>query len=146
LAKNRCAQARPNFRIPPQNQGKLSGRAFGTPTIWVFQNPFVRLGSIFMTPLELTLSKIAENIHKRSPRAEAPPRKAWCFPKMESTENAKYKCGLGFAKQFSGEKDFAKPRLIFPKRILEFGFRPAERGLGNECGAETVLDFWRGGH
>jgi len=37
----------------------------------------------------------------------------------------KYKCGLGFAKLFSGDLDFAKPRLIFQKRIFEFGFRPA---------------------
>jgi len=35
------------------------------------------------------------------------------------------KFGLGFAKLFSGDLDFAKPRLIFQKRIFEFGFRPA---------------------
>src|SRR3989344_2831727 len=40
-----------------------------------------------------------------------------------------FKCGLGFAKLFSGDLDLAKPRLNFP---------PAERGLGNECG--RVLD------
>src|SRR3989344_9264555 len=40
-----------------------------------------------------------------------------------------FKCGLGFAKLFSGDMDLAKPRLNFP---------PAERGLGNECG--RVLD------
>ena len=33
----------------------------------------------YTTLLEHFLSKTAENIHKRYTRAEAPPRKAWCF-------------------------------------------------------------------
>jgi hypothetical protein len=33
----------------------------------------------YTTLLEHFLSKTAENIHKRYARAEAPPRKAWCF-------------------------------------------------------------------
>jgi hypothetical protein len=37
----------------------------------------------------------------------------------------KCKFGLSFAKLFSGDIDFAKPRLIFQKRIFGFGFRPA---------------------
>jgi len=47
---------------------------------------------------------------------------------------AEFKCGLGFAKLFSGDLDLAKPRRIFP---------PAERGLGNECG--RVAEFVFGG-
>ena len=35
-------------------------------------------------------------------------------------------------KLFSGGKDLAKPRLHFP---------PAERGLGNECGRDSLSDF-----
>ena len=49
------------------------------------------------------------------------------LPREKMTE---FKCGLGFAKLFSGDLDLAKPRRIFP---------PAERGLGNECG--RVLRF-----
>ena len=41
-----------------------------------------------MTLLEPTLSKISENIHKRSPRAEAPLCEAQSFPRMESVGNA----------------------------------------------------------
>ncbi|MBU0670918.1 hypothetical protein KKF29_02045, partial [Patescibacteria group bacterium] len=37
-------------------------------------------------------------------------------------------------------KGFAKPRLIFSAGI-RFGFRPAERGLGNECGRNSFGFF-----
>jgi hypothetical protein len=54
------------------------------------------------------------------------------------------KCGLGFAKLFFGDMDFAKPRLLFQKRIFEFGFRPAGGVWGGMRGG-FFLDFCRAG-
>ena len=50
------------------------------------------------------------------------------------------KYGLGFAKLFSGDMDFAKPRLIFKKGFLELVSAPQE-GSGEECGADSFLIF-----
>ena len=47
----------------------MCGRAFGTPTIWLLKNLLVRLGSVFTTLLELTLSKIREHGKFRTLRA-----------------------------------------------------------------------------
>jgi hypothetical protein len=55
------------------------------------------------------------------------------------------KYGLGFAKLFSGDMDFAKPRLIFQKRIFGIGFRPAGGVWGGMRGG-FFFGFLAGGH
>jgi hypothetical protein len=57
----------------------------------------------------------------------------------------KCKFGLSFAKLFSGDIDFAKPRLIFQKRIFGFGFRPAGGVWGGMRGG-FFFGFLAGGH
>jgi hypothetical protein len=39
---------------------------------------------------------------------------------------------------------FAKPRLIFQKDFWDLDSAPQE-GSGEECGADSFLDFWRAG-
>jgi hypothetical protein len=50
-----------------------------------------------------------------------------------------FKCGPGFAKLFSGEKDLAKPRQIFSVGNLDLVSR-AEEGSGEE----SARAFWAG--
>ena len=92
LAKNRCAQARPNFWIPPQNKRKMRGLALGKPTHPLLFPKKVPFWCVFTTPLEPILSKIRENIHKRSPRAEAPlcEAQSFCWSRSAGERSARH--------------------------------------------------------
>jgi len=53
---------------------------------------------------------------------------------------AEFKCGLGFAKLFSGDFDLAKPRLIYFGGNSDLVSR-AEEGSGEESARASLSDF-----
>jgi len=63
---------------------------------------------------------------------------------MERTECAEIQSGLGKAVAFFWGQDSAFPRLMFQKGFLDLVSAPQE-GSGEECGADSFLDFWRAG-
>jgi hypothetical protein len=94
-----------------------------------------------MTSLELTLSKIRENIHKRSPRAEAPLCEAQSFCKSRSAgEHSALRHNVLGAKEAEcrnaeRERNFAKCWGFWGKYFAKFASR-----IPN-----FLAGFWRDG-
>ena len=76
------------------------------------------------------------------PARYAPLCEAQSFPKWKVRGNAKYKCGLGFAKQFCGRR-IRKTETDFLKSFLGWASAPQE-GAGGMRGG--VPEFLKGGH
>jgi hypothetical protein len=99
-------------------------------------------GRGYTIPLELILSKIAENLQRASRSAkDGACAKSPVSPKEKSearNTNAKW---TRFCEAILREEGFAKPRLMF----LKFGgILPPRRRVREECGA-AVLGLWRRG-
>ena len=156
LAKNKCAQARRILRIRLRIQAKQRGRVCDTPTPSLIFPTKIGFWSGYMIPLELTLSKIAENLQRASHAQSASvlphsfskgeKRGTQCTERLKWQEVSRSENGLGFAKLFSGE-GFAKPRLMFFEIRRGFWISPARRrGLGRNPRGLRHFVFWRVGN
>ena len=98
--------------------------------------------SVFTIPLELTLSKIRENIHTIAhPCAKAPLCEAQSFSKGKG-RNVRIQIADSVLRNNFLGKGFAKPRLIFSAGILDFA--RAEEGSGEESARASAFLFLAG--
>ena len=117
LAKNRCAQARPHFWIPPQNQGKHSGTPLRASHHLASSEPFCSFKEyLYDTARTYFIKNSWEYPHNRtSVRWSASVQSTELFQRKR-TECANTNADSVLRNNFAGG-GFAKPRLMF----LKFG-------------------------
>jgi hypothetical protein len=111
----------------------MRGLALGKPTHPLVFPTKVGFWCVYMTPLEPILSKIRENIHKRSPlrlRASVRSTELLLKQKCGKTPNTQW---TRFCENIFLGKGFRKISANSFEMFWVW-IPPAERGLGNECG------------